>query len=322
MEPIFIYYNDLKFEDNKIFNVEFSNEDRLQGVMFLKKKGYYLTSMSCFIKLSNDLSELSQFEDIKKISELSNEILKRGVDYSYKEKELEVSFGNDVKTELEPTKKTRPSSVETVEFFDHVTKQKRFVLIYSPYKELKGFGLEFNKKDDKSYVNKYTIKMKEKNDKLYLEKELFFDERKILDHLAKEKKNIFFLKYSKKIHPLKLEIVKAYYKKLKDKNTDTFQKFLNKTLFPVVLDRGIPIPIKTYPYLIERKKGYMSKRWPIIINQKTCIIKEDVELYITPEMYAKNKSFFKEIPETDEVNVTSAMLTDFRTRLRNPNLNI
>ena len=63
--------------------------------------------MSCFIKLSNDLSELSQFEDIKKISELSNEILKKGVDHSHKEKEMEVSFG-DIKTELEPTKANRP----------------------------------------------------------------------------------------------------------------------------------------------------------------------------------------------------------------------
>ena len=56
MEPIFIYYNNLKFKDNKIFNVEFRNEDRLQGVFFLKSKDYYLTSMS------NDLSELSHLK--------------------------------------------------------------------------------------------------------------------------------------------------------------------------------------------------------------------------------------------------------------------
>ena len=32
MDPIFIYYNNLEFKDKKIFNIEFSNEDRLQGV--------------------------------------------------------------------------------------------------------------------------------------------------------------------------------------------------------------------------------------------------------------------------------------------------
>ena len=36
---------------------------------------------------------------------------------------MEVIFGN-IKTELEPTKANRLLPVETVEFFDHVTKQK------------------------------------------------------------------------------------------------------------------------------------------------------------------------------------------------------
>ena len=39
-------------------------------------------------------------------------------------------------------------------------------------------------------------------------------------------------------------------------------------------------------------------------------------------MYAKNKSFFTKIPEIGEVNVTRAMLTLFRTRLKNQNYNI
>ena len=38
MDPILIYYNDLKFQDNKIFTAEFSDGDRLDGVSFKKKK--------------------------------------------------------------------------------------------------------------------------------------------------------------------------------------------------------------------------------------------------------------------------------------------
>ena len=34
MDQIFIYYNDLKFQDNKIFTVAFSDGDRLDGVLF------------------------------------------------------------------------------------------------------------------------------------------------------------------------------------------------------------------------------------------------------------------------------------------------
>ena len=66
MEPIFIYYVNLKFEENKKFTIEFSNEDRLQGIMFRKAKDYYLTSMSCFIQLTNDLTELENLQQYKK----------------------------------------------------------------------------------------------------------------------------------------------------------------------------------------------------------------------------------------------------------------
>ena len=91
---MFIYYNNLKFEENKTFTIGFSNEDRLQGKMFRKAKDYYLTSMSCFIQLTNDLTELMHFDDIKKISDLSHNILKNGTDHSYIEKVLEASFGD------------------------------------------------------------------------------------------------------------------------------------------------------------------------------------------------------------------------------------
>ena len=42
--------------------------------MFLKNNDYYLTSMSCYIQLTNDLTELTHYDDVKKISDLSNEI--------------------------------------------------------------------------------------------------------------------------------------------------------------------------------------------------------------------------------------------------------
>ena len=76
MDPIFIYYNDWKFQDNKIFTIEFSNGNRLDRVLF-KKKDYYLVSMSCFIEITNDLSELTHYDNIEEISHLSNTILKK-----------------------------------------------------------------------------------------------------------------------------------------------------------------------------------------------------------------------------------------------------
>ena len=55
MDPIFIYYNNLNFQENKFFTIEVSNGDQLDGVLF-KKKDYYLVSMFCFIEITNDLS--------------------------------------------------------------------------------------------------------------------------------------------------------------------------------------------------------------------------------------------------------------------------
>ena len=103
---------------------------------------------------------------LKKTIDLQNTILKIGIDHSYKEKNLEVTF-DDVKIELTPEKSNRALSVDVVEFFDYVTKQKRLVFIYSPYKELKQFGLKFeNKKNDPT--SSYNVMLKEENDKLYL----------------------------------------------------------------------------------------------------------------------------------------------------------
>ena len=38
MDPIFIYSNDLQFQDNKSFTIDFSDNDRSQGVLFKKIK--------------------------------------------------------------------------------------------------------------------------------------------------------------------------------------------------------------------------------------------------------------------------------------------
>ena len=124
---------------------------------------------SFFIEITNDLSELTHFDDIKKIFDLSNSILKNGVDYSYEEKNLEVTV-NDVKIELMLEKSNRVLLVDVV--FDYVTKQKRLVFIYSSYKELKQFGLKFENKNT-GHIDSYTVTLKGENDKLCLKKELF-----------------------------------------------------------------------------------------------------------------------------------------------------
>ena len=79
MDPVFIYYDKVNFQnDYKVFKVDFSDGDNLQAVLFKKNRYYNITSMSCFITLEQDLKELTHYDDIKKISEISNKILKNG----------------------------------------------------------------------------------------------------------------------------------------------------------------------------------------------------------------------------------------------------
>ena len=112
---------------------------------FFKNRDYYITNMSCFIKITQDLTELNHYEEIKKISEISNKILKNGVKHLYEEKKLEATFGN-LNFQFLPEKSKRGLSLQAIEFFDYVTKRKRLVFVYSPYEELKIFGLKFNNK--------------------------------------------------------------------------------------------------------------------------------------------------------------------------------
>ena len=87
--------------------------------------------MSCFIEITNDFSELEHYIEIIDISKLSNNILKNGVDHLYDEKKIEVFINGELKTELEAEKSNRAFSVEIVEFFDHVTKQKRCFCLFT-----------------------------------------------------------------------------------------------------------------------------------------------------------------------------------------------
>lgn len=48
MEPAFIYYNNLSFNQHKRFTLEFPDGDQLEGVIFPKNKDYYIISMSCY----------------------------------------------------------------------------------------------------------------------------------------------------------------------------------------------------------------------------------------------------------------------------------
>ena len=130
----------MKFGENRKFTLEFSDGDILQGKNSRKNRDCFLMSMTCFIEIGNDIMELMQYANIEKTSEFANRIIKNGIDYGQKSADTEILYGNKT-YEMDTLKNNRSASIDVVEFLDHFLKRKRFVLIFSPYKELINYGI-------------------------------------------------------------------------------------------------------------------------------------------------------------------------------------
>ena len=71
--------------------------------------------MSCFVEAENDITELKQYPAIEKISELTNRIIKNGVDHGYDSPEIEISYGGKP-YEIDILKVNCSKSVNVFEF--------------------------------------------------------------------------------------------------------------------------------------------------------------------------------------------------------------
>ena len=88
IEPTFIYYYNLTFNDKKKFLIDFSNQDLLEAVVFKKNKDYYTTSMMCYVDLTVDITKLPNYAKIQHTFGLANAIVRGGVDFEYGRKEM------------------------------------------------------------------------------------------------------------------------------------------------------------------------------------------------------------------------------------------
>ena len=67
---------------------------------------------------------------------------------------------------------------------------------------------------------------------------------------------------------------------------------------------------------------FANWRYQIALMSQHSIIFGGVDLYLSPDLYAKNKSFMRDFKENKEVKVTSGMLQFFRTQLNDQNYNV
>ena len=330
MDPVFMYWNKINFignDDFKKFTVEFSDGDRFDGVLFQKENNYFITSLSTNIKIEKDLTKLEDYDKIKKISDELNDVLNKGSDSLNEDIKLKIENVND----LEIVKTKRKLSTKTIEFLDKTIKKKKNILIYSPFKELKLFGLKFKKENDIFY--KYNIHLlADAKNNFFLEKKLFYNRDKILEKIRKEflYKNMIFMEKNDKLIVQPIDIVEYLALKIEvaqGARLDLWKKYVFnlqfQTIFSEILFGGYVEKPETKTTKIIRKGNNVDDNFPISISfSGRLLIKSRVNFYLTKELYDKKKSIFKNIPEIPKKIITATELADLRKQLKDDNFSI
>ena len=301
MDPVFMYWNKINFignDDFKKFTVEFSDGDRFDGVLFQKENNYFITSLSTNIKIEKDLTKLEDYDKIKKISDELNDVLNKGSDSLNEDIKLKIENVND----LEIVKTKRKLSTKTIEFLDKTIKKKKNILIYSPFKELKLFGLKFKKENDIFY--KYNIHLlADAKNNFFLEKKLFYNRDKILEKIRKEflYKNMIFMEKNGKLIVQPIDIVEYLALKIEvaqGARVDLWKKYVFnlqfQRIFSEILFGGYVEKPETKTTKIIRKGNNVDDNFPISINfSGRLLIKSRVNFYLTKELYDKKNQFSK-----------------------------
>ena len=169
--------------------------------------------------------------------------------------------------------------------------------------------------------------MKEENEKLYLEKKLFFDKKKAIDEIIKEtdRKNTFFYRYRGEIFPMKLALSRKFFKKIENTPNFDMKKHWKSSsgtfsfyIYHVLFDNN-----KAYNYLLTTGYGKNpNSQYLLLFTTSGIRIGGGFEYYIMPELYARNKSIFKDLAEIPAINITSTLLSRFRTLLNDPGFSV
>ena len=326
MDPVFMYWNKINFIGNdnfKKFMVEFSNGDRFDGVLFQKENDYFITSLSTNIKIEKDLTKLEDYDKIKKISDELNDVLNKGSDSLNEDIKLKIENVND----LEIVKTKRKLSTKTIEFLDKTIKKKKQILIYSPFKELKLFGLKFQKENDIFYKYNINLLADAKNN-FFLEKKLFYNRDKIVEKIRKEflYKNMIFMEKNGKLIVQPIDIVEYLALKIesrKGKTFDIYRKYLPfQTIFEEIIFGGyVEKPEAKNPKIFKKGNG-LQNNFSIAIGFFGVVIKGGVNFYLTKELYDNKKSIFKDMQEIPKKIITATELADLRRQLNDDNFSI
>ena len=314
MEPIFIYFDKVKFDDSnvKTFTITFSDGDSLDGVFFKKTHDYYITSMSSLITIEKDLKESKDYDNIKKISEKANEYLKNGINHFKSLPPLSSSVfhdGIDHKKDLIQDETKEALSVVEISFIDLNTKKSNLVKVYSGYENLKLYGLKFSNAD-----LTYNIDLISEKGELYINKKVTLRKSEnllinsVIRHTYSE--NLIMIKYNGRYQSLYLPVAKYYHNQKKALPT---QRFEREILTHNFIYNSFFVDLTSYPrFIITFNEKTMSSQLPIFWGRTGIKIHPNTEIYFTPTLYEKLKS---KLPfGSATVTLTDAELADVKSR--------
>ena len=313
MEPIFIYFNKVKFDNSnfKIFTIKFSDGDSLDGVLFKKTNDYYLTSMTSSITIEKNLKELKDYSDIKKIFDISKAYLKNGVDH-YQTFPL---ISSAIFSELFPYKKLLPEkskrglSVVRIDYFDVDANTKSFVYVYSGYEDLRLNGLKFTNED-----LSLKLDLVKEQKELYIEKKvsLIKSETELLKDALDESnnENVIMVRLGKWYFPIFIPIVKYYFKRKAAISKQTFEREVRTHNF---IYKGIFDGFR-YNFVIRKDKTAISSRFPIWVGENNFTISTYNTIYFTPSLYQKLKN---KLTFTGRIIIDDSQIQDIRQKLGN-----
>ena len=281
-------------------------------VFFLKKThDYYITSMISSITIERDIKELKDYDDIKKISDLSNTFKKNGAEH-YKTFPL---MSSSVFSKLDPDKKLlidkskRSSSVVRIDYFNVDTNKKSFVFVYSGYEDLKLNGLTFTNEDVSFKLN-----LLKENNGLYIEKKvsLLRSETNLLaDAIVQaNEENVTMVELGSWYFPVFIPISRYYFKK---KATLSGQKFDHEILKHKLIYEAI-FDVHRYQFVITKDKSKISARFPIWIGENDFTVSAGTALYFTPSLYHKLR---RKLTFAGRVLIRDHQLQDIKSKLNN-----
>ena len=244
--------------------------------------------MTSSITIEKDLKELKDYDNIKKISDIANEYLKNGIKHFKSLPLLSSSvFYSKVNEDLVQDKTKEALSIFEIAFIDLNTKNTNSVKVYSPYENLKIYGLKFSNK----YLL-YNLDFITENDQLYINKkvQLGRSKRLLINNALRKtySENLIMIKYNGRYETLYLPIAKYHYNRKKQISTSQFNQ---ETLTHLFVYKSFFEDLTSYPpHIITLEESKMSSRFPIFWGQQYIKIYPNTEVFFTPSLYEKLKT--------------------------------